>query len=53
MGKKLVINAGDSITIQNGSTGITMKKEGTIVIEGKDVSVDGSGKINIKAGGVT
>jgi type VI secretion system secreted protein VgrG len=26
-----------------------MKKDGTIVIKGKDVTVEGSGKINVKA----
>jgi type VI secretion system secreted protein VgrG len=26
-----------------------MKKDGTIVIKGKDVSIDGAGKINVKA----
>jgi type VI secretion system secreted protein VgrG len=26
-----------------------MKKDGTIVIKGKDITVDGSGKINVKA----
>ena len=28
-----------------------MKKDGTITIKGKDITLDGSGKINIKAGG--
>jgi type VI secretion system secreted protein VgrG len=28
-----------------------MKKDGTIVIKGKDITLDGSGKINAKAGG--
>jgi len=26
-----------------------MKKDGTIVIKGKDISIQGSGKINVKA----
>ena len=47
--KKLVIDAGDQITIQTGSASITMKKDGTITIKGKDISVQGSGKIDIKA----
>jgi type VI secretion system secreted protein VgrG len=49
--KNLVIDAGDSVTIKTGSASITMKKDGTITIKGKDITVDGSGKINIKAGG--
>ena len=51
IGKNLVIDAGDSITIKTGSASISMKKDGTIVIKGKDITVDGSGKINIKADG--
>jgi type VI secretion system secreted protein VgrG len=49
VGKNLVIDAGDSILIKTGSAKIMMKKDGTIAIEGKDISVKASGKINIKA----
>ena len=28
-----------------------MKKDGTITIAGKDITIDGSGKINVKASG--
>ena len=49
IGKTLLIEAGDSIAIKCGSAAITMKKDGTINIEGKDITVKGSGKINIKA----
>ncbi|HYP84227.1 type VI secretion system Vgr family protein [Variovorax sp.] len=49
--KNLKISAGDSISIVTGSASITMKKDGTIVIKGKDITIDGSGKINAKAGG--
>jgi len=51
VGKNLVIDAGDSISITTGSASITMKKDGTIVIKGKDITIDASGKINQKAGG--
>jgi type VI secretion system secreted protein VgrG len=47
--KNLVISAGDSISIRTGSASITMKKDGTIFIKGKDITVEGSGKINVKA----
>ncbi len=47
--KNLVIDAGDSVTIKTGDASITMKKDGTITIKGKDISIDGSGKINVKA----
>ncbi|AUH66536.1 type VI secretion system Vgr family protein [Paracoccus zhejiangensis] len=49
VGKDLIIEAGDSIILKCGSAAIAMKKDGTINIEGKDVTVTGSGKINVKA----
>ena len=49
VGKNLVISAADSISITTGSASITMKKDGTITIKGKDITVEGSGKINVKA----
>ena len=49
VGKNLVIDAGDSVTIKTGSASITMKKDGTIQIKGKDITIEGSGKINVKA----
>ena len=49
VGKNLVIDAGDSVTIKTGSASITMKKDGTISIKGKDITINGSGKINVKA----
>jgi type VI secretion system secreted protein VgrG len=47
--KNFAINAGDSITLTTGSASITMNKDGTITIKGKDITIDGSGDINIKA----
>lgn len=49
VGKNLIIDAGDSITLKCGSATITMKKNGNIAIEGKDISIKGSSKININA----
>ncbi|NML16538.1 type VI secretion system Vgr family protein [Azohydromonas caseinilytica] len=51
VGKNLVINAGDSVSITTGSASLTMKKDGTIVLKGKDITIEGSGKINVKADG--
>ncbi len=48
VGKKLTINAGDEIIIKTGSASISMKKDGTIEIKGKDISVKGSGDVVIK-----
>lgn len=49
IGKDLIIEAGASILIKCGSAAIAMKKDGTISIVGKDITVKGSGKINVKA----
>ena len=51
VGKSMMIEAADSITLKCGSATIAMKKDGTITIEGKDITVNGSGKINVKASG--
>ncbi|MFO1267195.1 MAG: type VI secretion system tip protein TssI/VgrG [Rubrivivax sp.] len=51
VGKKFVLEAGDEITIKTGDASITMKKDGTIQIKGKDITVTGDGKIGIKASG--
>ncbi len=49
VGKKLLVDAGDEIVFQTGSASITMKKNGDITIDGKDINIKGSGKINAKA----
>jgi type VI secretion system secreted protein VgrG len=45
VGKNLTINAGDQITITTGDASISMKKDGTITIKGKNITIKGSGKI--------
>jgi type VI secretion system secreted protein VgrG len=47
--KNFIVDAGDSVTIKTGDASITMKKDGTITIKGKDITVQGSGKVNVKA----
>jgi type VI secretion system secreted protein VgrG len=49
VGKTLTVNAADEILIQTGSASIHMKKDGTITIQGKDITVKGSGEIDVKA----
>ena len=51
VGKAYVLDAGDSIVLKTGSASISMKKDGTITIEGKDITLKASGKINAKASG--
>ncbi|MGH8137961.1 MAG: type VI secretion system Vgr family protein [Steroidobacteraceae bacterium] len=47
--KNLIIEAGDSVMIKTGDASITMNKDGTITIKGKDINIQGSGKMSIKA----
>ncbi|HEY6924499.1 MAG TPA: type VI secretion system tip protein TssI/VgrG [Steroidobacteraceae bacterium] len=49
--KNITMTAGESITFATGEASISMKKDGTIMIKGKDVVVQGSGKITVKADG--
>lgn len=49
IGKNFKLTAGESIVLKTGSSSITMKKDGTILIKGKDITLQGSGKINVKA----
>ncbi|MBI5718684.1 MAG: type VI secretion system tip protein VgrG [Burkholderiales bacterium] len=51
IGKKFVLEADEEIMIKTGDASITMKKDGTIQIKGKDITVTGSGKIGVKASG--
>lgn len=49
VGKKKSITVKDEISIVCGKSKLVMKKDGTITISGKDITIDGSGAINIKA----
>jgi type VI secretion system secreted protein VgrG len=49
VGKKFVLDVGDEITIRTGKASINMKKDGTITIQGKDITLKGSGGVNVKA----
>ncbi len=49
IGKHLSFSAGEQIVLKTGDASITMKKDGTIEIKGKDIKIDGSGKIVAKA----
>jgi type VI secretion system secreted protein VgrG len=51
IGKGLVIDAGESVTIKTGSASISMKSDGTIAIKGADITIEGSGKVTVKASG--
>lgn len=49
--KNLILEGKDSITLKCGDATIEMKKDGTITIDGKDISAKGSGKIVVDADG--
>jgi type VI secretion system secreted protein VgrG len=49
VGKNLLIDVAEEVVIKTGDASITMKKDGTITIKGKDITLNGSGKINVKA----
>jgi type VI secretion system secreted protein VgrG len=49
VGKKLTLDAGEEILIKTGDASIQMKKDGTINIQGKNIELNGSGKIAIQA----
>jgi type VI secretion system secreted protein VgrG len=43
--------AADEIAFKTGDAMVVMKKDGTIQVKGKDLIIDASGKVSIKAGG--
>jgi type VI secretion system secreted protein VgrG len=51
IGKGLVIDAGESVTLKTGGASISMKSDGTITIKGADITIEGSGKVTVKASG--
>jgi len=51
VGSTLHVDAHDEITLQTGSASLTMKSDGTIQIEGCNITIAGSGNISITAAG--
>ena len=49
--KTLAVVVADEIAFKTGDASITLQKDGTIVIQGKDITIKGSGKIAVKADG--
>ena len=50
-GKNIVIEAADSITLKCGDAVVKLEKNGNISLNGKDITLKGSGTINIQASG--
>jgi type VI secretion system secreted protein VgrG len=51
VGKAFLLEAADAITFKTGDASITLKKDGTIQIKGKDITLTGTGKVGVKADG--
>jgi type VI secretion system secreted protein VgrG len=49
--KEMAVVAGERIVLKTGDAMIDMNQNGTIVIKGKDITIQGSGKITVKADG--
>jgi len=47
----LVMKASDEVDITCGAASLTLKKDGTVAIRGKDCDISASGHTAIKAGG--
>lgn len=48
--KKFTVTAGDEIVLTTGASALTMKKNGTIVLKGRDITIDGDA-ITVKGSG--
>jgi type VI secretion system secreted protein VgrG len=46
-----LLEAGDEIMMRTGDASIYLKKDGTVEIQGKDITLKATGKINEKADG--
>src|SRR5271157_1096140 len=49
VGKKLLIDAGKEIVLKTGKASLLLKEDGTITIEGKDITIKGSGEIKAQS----
>jgi type VI secretion system secreted protein VgrG len=49
VGKNYVLEAGDSVTITTGRSSFSMNNDEIITIKGKDINIEGTGAINVKA----
>ena len=49
--EKAVSVSNDELVLRTASASLVMKKDGTIVINGHDVTIEGSGRVAVKAGG--
>jgi type VI secretion system secreted protein VgrG len=51
VGKKFLLVANDEIDLRVGSARLLMRKDGTIVLSGHNISIEATSKVNIKSSG--
>ncbi|MBK9575147.1 MAG: hypothetical protein IPO43_21900 [Rhodoferax sp.] len=51
VGKKMRLVAGDEIELRVGASSLVMRKDGTILISGRDIRIEGSGAVRVKSNG--
>ena len=49
IGRKLLVDAGDEVTIRCGAASITLKKDGTVTIKGREIAIEAAGDVTFKA----
>lgn len=47
--QEAIIMHANEITLKTGDASIVLKRDGTITITGKDITIKGSGKVSLKA----
>lgn len=49
VGKALAIESGDTATLKSGDASLSLKKDGTATLKGRDVTLNASGRLNAKS----
>lgn len=48
VGHRVLVQAGDALELRCGQASIVLHKDGSIVLRGKDITIEGSGKVRVK-----
>jgi uncharacterized protein (DUF2345 family) len=51
VGKKMRLVAGDEIELRVGASRLLMRKDGSILISGRDITIESSGAVHLKSNG--
>jgi type VI secretion system secreted protein VgrG len=49
VGKKLTVAVADEIGLTTGNASLVLKKSGDIAMDGNNITIEGSGRVNVKA----